>query len=178
MRVEVSATVAAPVDVVVSLYRDFANWPNIFPTIRAVGLVSEQNGVTTLNVDHIEGKVVNTLAMPSPTVIKLREWKRHYDATFVNCFERMLGGTRFTVVGNIAPKGLARLLTPVLGCYAKHLIRRYQIEPIKRAAERTARQERMAYLWLHAVCVTEALTGAQSGRHDAGARLPSYCRCS
>ncbi|HJV14126.1 MAG TPA: hypothetical protein VJ625_09570 [Propionibacteriaceae bacterium] len=63
------------------------------------------------------------------------ENKQRYDARFVNRFEPLRKGSRIAVAGDIRLKGLARLLAPFLGWYARRLIQRFTLQPIKIAAE-------------------------------------------
>lgn len=130
---------AAP-SVVAALYRDYAGWPELFPaTIRGVRLLRIENGRTHLEVHHREGKVVNVMTDVSDARIDLWEAKRRYDATFVNRFEPTADGTRYVVEADVRLKGAARLLTPFLGPLVRRQLRRYVLEPVRRAAERSAR---------------------------------------
>ena len=136
MRVRAETTVAAPRDVVAGVYRDYARWPEVFPTIAAVRLLREEPGRQLVEVDHrVEGKVVNELVDRPPDGLELREWKRAYDASFVNRFEPVPGGTRFTVEGHLRLKGPRRLLSPFVRGHARRLIERLQLQPIRSAAE-------------------------------------------
>lgn len=81
----VSEHVNAPADRVRALYRDTGNWARLFPaTIRGARVVRKEGNTTMVEVDHVEGKVVNILRDTSSTRTDLREFKRHYDATLVN----------------------------------------------------------------------------------------------
>jgi hypothetical protein len=131
--------VKAPPEIVSAVYAEYASWPRLFPTIRGVRLVRRTGAQFLLEVDHVEGKVINELFVRSPGEIDLRETKRHYDAWFRNCFEALLEGTRFTVRGDISLKGAARILRPFLGGYARRMIERLQVRPVKAEAERRAR---------------------------------------
>jgi hypothetical protein len=119
MHVEASTIVAAPAGVVAGVYRDYGRWPAVFPTISAVRLLREEAGRQVLEVDHrVEGKVVNVLTTRSP-----------------DRFEAAAGGTRFTVRGDIRLNGPRRLLAPFLRGYARRLIERFQLLPVKVVAE-------------------------------------------
>lgn len=136
MHVEASTIVAAPAGVVAGVYRDYGRWPAVFPTIGAVRLLREEAGRQVLEVDHrVEGKVVNVLTTRSPDEVELEEWKRAYHARFLNRFEAAAGGTRFTVRGDIRLNGPRRLLAPFLRGYARRLIERFQLLPVKAVAE-------------------------------------------
>jgi hypothetical protein len=95
-----------------------------------------------LEVDHVEGKVVNELVVLPPDALDLWEEKRRYDARFLNRFESVPDGTRFTVRGEIHLKGWARLLQPFLRGYVHRLMQRLQLQPVKAEAEARARADR------------------------------------
>src|SRR5215211_4312527 len=122
MQVVVSTLVKAPPETVSAVYADFANWPRIFPTIRGVRLVRRTGARFLLEIDHVDGKVINELFVRSPGEIDLREIKRHYDAWFRNRFETIPEGTRFTMRGDISLTGVARVLRPFLCGYARRMI--------------------------------------------------------
>jgi hypothetical protein len=65
-----------------------------------------------VEVDHVEGKVVNILRDISPTRIDLVEFKRRYDATFVNEFIPEGEGMRYTLTGSVRLKWPYRLAGP------------------------------------------------------------------
>ena len=82
----VSEHMNAPPDRVRALYRD-PEWARLFPaTIRGARVVRRERDATVVEVDHVEGKVVNILRDTSSTRIDLVEFKRRHDATFVNEF--------------------------------------------------------------------------------------------
>ena len=139
LRVEASTVVEASRRTVLDVYADYAGWPRLFPTISAVRLLGRQGPKLVLEVDHVEGKVVNELVVRSPDQLELWEQKRHYDARFRNRFASVPGGTRFTVRGEIHLKGWARLLQPFLRAYARRLMQRLQLQPVKAEAEARAR---------------------------------------
>jgi hypothetical protein len=117
-----------------------SSWPDLFPTISGVRLVREEGAKLVLEVDHVEGKVVNELLVRPPDELELWERKRRYDAWFHNRFETVPGGgTRFTVRAEIHLKGWARLLQPFLEGYAHRQIERLQLQPVKAEAEAYAR---------------------------------------
>jgi hypothetical protein len=135
MQVETSIVVHAPADQVRDVYADYTLWPRMFPTISAVRLTGYRGSTQLLEVDHIEGTVSNELALTDEGELVLREVKRRYDAVFVNRFDQVPGGTLFTVRGDFAFKGAARLLAPVLGWYVRRQMRRLQLLPVKAEAE-------------------------------------------
>jgi Polyketide cyclase / dehydrase and lipid transport len=137
--VQASTMVSAPRETVAAVYADYPSWPRMFRTINSVRLLRHDGSKLVLQIDHAEGRVINELDVRAPDEIDLYEVKRHYDGRFVNRFEAVAGGTRFTVTGQIQLKGWARLLRPLLPPYARRLIRRLQMEPVKNEAERRAR---------------------------------------
>jgi Polyketide cyclase / dehydrase and lipid transport len=139
LHAEVTTTVEAPRETVAAVYAEWTSWPRLFPTIGAVRLVRREGATLVLEVDHLEGKVVNELTVRSPGEIDLWEEKRRYDARFLNRFEAVPGGTRFTVSGEVFLKGWARLLQPFLGGYVRRQMRRLQLQPVKAEAEARAR---------------------------------------
>jgi hypothetical protein len=143
LHIEVSTTVKAPRQTVLDVYADYASWPRLFPTISGVRLVRREGAKLVLEVDHVEGKVVNELLVRPPDTLELWEEKRRYDARFSNRFENVPGGTRFTVRGDIYLKGWARLLQPLLRGYVRRQIERLQLQPVKAKAEASAEPERL-----------------------------------
>ena len=134
--VETSMIIRAPVARVAGLYRDYRNWPRLFPaTIRGVRLVRAEGARTELEIDHREGTVPNVMTEVSPGRIDLWEAKRRYDARFVNRFEAVPEGTRYTVVADVELKGAAKLLAPFLGGYIRRQVTRYVLAPMRVAAE-------------------------------------------
>lgn len=138
MRVQTSIVVNAPADLVRDVYADYASWAEIFPTISAVRVKEHRGSTLVLEVDHVEGKVINELTPTSDGELVLGEVKRRYDAVFVNQFDPITAGTRFTVCGELHFKGAARLLEPVLGWYVRRQVRHLQLEPVKARAEAKA----------------------------------------
>src|SRR6516162_9179849 len=95
------------------------------PSIGHASVVRRDGDTTVVEVDHVEGKVVNILRDISSTRIDLVEFKRRYDATFVNEFIPEGEGMRYWLTAPfVKPLVLARM-------------RRYIVEPLKVAAERT-----------------------------------------
>jgi Polyketide cyclase / dehydrase and lipid transport len=135
LRVEASITIRAPKQRVAAIYADYPNWPRLFPTIKGVRLIGRQGAKQVLEVDHVEGKVINELVVRPPDEIDLWEVKRHYDARFANRFQAVPGGTRCTVRGDIHLKGWAKLLQPFLRGHARRQIEKLQLRPVRAAAE-------------------------------------------
>jgi hypothetical protein len=135
LRAVSSVLIRKPQAEVAALYRTYATWPKVFPTIRAVRLLREEAGRTTLEIDHREGRVINILTVVSPEEIKLEEVKRKYDATFLNRFEAVPEGTRYTLVGDIALKGPYKVLGPFLKGYIRKQMNAFVLEPLKIYAE-------------------------------------------
>jgi hypothetical protein len=138
LHVEVSTIVQAPPETVLDVYADWSGWPRLFPTISGVRLLRREGAKLVLEVDHLEGRVINELMVRPPETLELWEEKRRYDARFSNRFEAVPGGTRFTARGDIYLKGWARLLQPFLTGYIRRQMRRLQLQPVKAAAEARA----------------------------------------
>ncbi len=133
---EASIIIRAPRDRVAELYRDYRGWPRLFSaTIRSVRLVRSEGARTELEIDHREGKVPNVMTVVGPDRVDLWEAKRRYQGSFVNRFEAVPEGTRYTVVADIRLTGAGRLLGPVLGGYIRRQIVRYILAPMRVAAE-------------------------------------------
>lgn len=102
---EVSIIIHAPQARVAQQYRDYQSWPQLFPaTIRGVRLMRSEGGRTELEIDHREGKVLNVMTEVSPERVNLWEVKRRYEGSFVNRFEAVPEGTRYTIVADIKLK--------------------------------------------------------------------------
>ena len=135
LHVETSTTIQAPQTRVVEIYKDYRNWPKLFPTIKAVRLVREEPGRKILEIDHEEGQVINILTLVSPEEVELEEFKKNYDGKFTNRFEAVPGGTRFTVAADISLKGCYKLLAPFLDGYIRKQITVFVLDPVKKLAE-------------------------------------------
>ncbi len=135
---EEAITVRAPRDDVMALYLDYERWPQLFPaTIRGVRLLRRDADVSTVEVDHrTEGRVINVLRRRAPGVIELGESKPRYEATFVNRFDPVAEGTRYTVVADVRLRMPYALLAPVLRPVVRRSVRRYVLEPMRAYAER------------------------------------------
>src|SRR5499427_10174975 len=133
----VSEHVNAPAARVQALYRDPDNWARLFPaTIRGARVVRIEGDTTVVEVDHVEGKVVNILHDISSTRIDLVEFKRRYDAIFVNEFISEGEGMRYTLTASVRLKWPYRLAAPLVKPLVLARMRRYVVEPLKAAAER------------------------------------------
>jgi hypothetical protein len=135
MRIRTGTQVAAPVATVYGVYADYRSWPTLFPTIRGVRRVGGDGDAVLLAIDHVEGTVSNVLHLHPPDRIVLVERKRAYDGTFVNTFTATDAGTRFEVDAEISLNGWRRPLAPLVRPYARRLVQRLQIAPVKAAAE-------------------------------------------
>lgn len=138
-----SAVIHAPPERVVAVYTDYAGWSRVFPlTIKGARLLRDDGREKTLEIDHIEGKVLNVISIAAPGEIHLREWKRRYDARFTNRFEPAPEGTRYTITGDVLLKGALRALAPLAGPFVRARMRRFVVEPLKAAAEGSETQKR------------------------------------
>lgn len=131
--IRVDATLKAPLAVVKDAYADYSRWPRVFPTITGVRLLERRGSTAVLEIDHLEGPVINELTVDKHRIY-LWEEKRHYDALFDNEFQSVPEGTKVTVRAHIQLKGAARLLSPLLPAIARRQIRHWQLEPLSRAA--------------------------------------------
>lgn len=146
MHVEISNVVQAKFENVAGIYGDYLGWPRLFPTISAVRLIDDHGAVKTLEIQHSEGIVINTLEVRPVSAtcqeIHLAEWKRRYDATFVNRFEALAtepGASSFSIIGDIRLKGWRVVAAPLARPYARRLMWHLQLAPVKAAAERSRR---------------------------------------
>ena len=133
--IQTAITIRAPQPTVAAIYRNYRDWLRAFPTIKAVRLMREEPGKHILEIDHQEGRVVNILTDVSPAQIELQEWKKRYDATFVNRFEAIPEGTRFTLAADISLKGVYKLRAPFLHGYIRKLMTDLVLDPIRKVAE-------------------------------------------
>jgi hypothetical protein len=92
LHVEVSTMVKASRQTVLDVYADYASWPRLFPTINAVRLLGCDGPKLVLEVDHVEGRVINELEVRPPDQLDLWEEKRRYNARFRNRFESVPDG--------------------------------------------------------------------------------------
>jgi hypothetical protein len=160
VQVLVSLAVRAPAATVYEAYADYRRWPTVFPAISGVRLVQHDGHHLVLEVDHIEGKVINVLTLQPGRELRLWESKRRYDASFVNRFESAPGGARVTVTGDIRLKGPVRFLAPFLRPYVRRQILRLTLQPLKTAAEATSRRQQRG--------VSGSLSRRKRGQAGAG----------
>jgi hypothetical protein len=136
LHTEVSSILHATPSQLVAIYLDFANWHRLFPTISGTRLLRDEHGTKTIEVDHWEGQVINLLTVQSARRVRLEEFKHRFDAVFLNCFEpAAAGSTCYRVLADVRLKGWAKGLQPFLAPYVRRQIRRFVIEPLRRAAE-------------------------------------------
>ena len=114
----------------------------MFPLIHGVRLLRRDHDKLVIEVRHQEGLVINELTVSSPTELRLWESKHRYDAQFENCFTAVPQGTLLTVTGVIKLKGWARLVEPFAATIARRRMMRFQLQPLKAAAEREIRADR------------------------------------
>ncbi len=133
VHVAVVRTVEASADRLMTLYLDVEHWPQLFPaTIRDTHVLSTDGRVTTVDVDHATaGCVRNIVTLTGPDEITLDEVKPHYHAHFINRFEPVPGGCRYTVVADIVLHGALRALRWLAPPIARRQIRRFVIEPMQ-----------------------------------------------
>jgi hypothetical protein len=125
-------------DDVVALFLDYDRWPRIFPeTIRGAELAWRGSSTIAVMVDHRkERRVLNILTICRPDVVILQEHKSLYDAVFVNHFEPAFGGMRYSIDAEVHVKQPFTLIAPFLSGVVERALRRYTLDPVRRAAER------------------------------------------
>jgi hypothetical protein len=102
----VSEHVNASADRVRALYAEPDNWAHLFPeTIRGARVLRRDENTTMVEVDHVEGRIMNILRHVSPTRIDLSELKRRYEATFANEFIPEGDGMRYRLTASVRLKG-------------------------------------------------------------------------
>ncbi len=138
VHVEVAGVVEAPPARLMELYLDYRHWHELFPaTIRGVRWIRTEGATTTLEVDHAKaGKVPNIVTVTGKNEIHLYEAKPHYEATFVNRFEPVPEGTRYTVVADVALRGALRALAWIAAPIVRARMRRFVLAPMQAAARR------------------------------------------
>jgi hypothetical protein len=143
--------IAAPPEYVAAVYRNAEKWGETFPaTIERARVVERGENWARIEVMHRqEGRVSNTLIFLSDTVIALEESKKKFDAGFLNEFHaRPDGTTHYVITSYVSPRGIYRLLKPLLVGYvhrqALRQMKNYVLEPLKRAAERNVHPSAVA----------------------------------
>lgn len=139
IEVSLSIFIDAPPERVAALYADVLNWPRLFAgTIRNAHVLRESPDETAIEVDHVEGKVLNLLRPTSTGELELVEFKRRYDATFTNAFQHEGKGTRYVLTARVRIKGALRWVSRFARPLIRSRMRRYVLEPVKAAAEGAA----------------------------------------
>lgn len=130
---------AAP-ERVCAIFRDFRQWPALFPaTIRGTRLIRENESTQAIEVDHTRaGRVLNLLTVLSPDEVRLDEFKPRYDARFTSRFEADGRGTRFTVIADVQLKGILRLFALIARPFVRRRLAKFVLRPIKAMAEAEA----------------------------------------
>jgi hypothetical protein len=138
VRTSVWVIVHAPPARVMATFLDYARWPAVFPlTIAGTELVRRSPSTLEVMVQHRkEGRMLNVLTTRGPEVVELREYKRRFDATFVNRFEPAPEGTRYTIDATVRLALPYALLAPLLCGVVERSLRRFTLEPMRVAAER------------------------------------------
>ena len=103
-------------------------------------LVADDGQRKTIEVDHAtEGKVINIMMVVSAHEIRLEEFKRRFDARFINRFQAAGQGTRYSIVADVQLKGLARGLAPLAPPIVRARLNRFVVEPMRAAVENELR---------------------------------------
>ena len=146
---EAAINIAAPPERVAAVYRDVEKWGDTFPaTIESAHVIKTGDNWKQIEVDHKQaGRVPNTLIDLSPTEIGLTESKRKFNARFLNRFERAANGsTHFVIHAYISPKGIYKVLKPLLVGYVHRQIleqvKSYVLEPLKAVVEKNPRRRK------------------------------------
>jgi hypothetical protein len=136
----ISQVIRAAPERVSAIYQDYGHWADIFPsTIRGTRLIRENETTKAIEVDHASGgRVLNLMTVVSPNVIRLEEFKPHYDARFTNRFDGDAQGTRYTVSADVQLKGLLRLFALIARPIIRRRIARFVLRPMKAMAEAAA----------------------------------------
>lgn len=140
VHVETSRVVHAPPEQLVDLYLDYAHWPALFPaTIRDVRWVRTDGATTEVEVDHATaGTVPNAITRTAEREIRLDERKPRYIARFLNRFEPVPEGTRYTVIADVVPRGALRALAWAARPFVRARIQKLVLEPMRVRAEQAA----------------------------------------
>jgi hypothetical protein len=127
-------------DKVMKIYCDYNNWHKLFQkTINGAKLIKAEPYEQTVEVDHkYAGKVINILSFLSPNEVELEEFKKIYDAIFLNRFEALDGKTRYTIIADVTLKGKYKIAAPFIKSIVRSRIRRYVLEPVKKYAEKNS----------------------------------------
>lgn len=142
---EAALTIHASPERLVARYLDFAHWARLFPaTIRGAHLVKRREDGVVVEVDHrTAGCVTNILRPRLPNLVELEEHKPKYDALFLNRFDPVAAGTRYTVAADVWLRMPYALLVPLLRRllegYVRRTMRRYVLEPMRASVERSTR---------------------------------------
>lgn len=124
---------------VAAIYGDYESWPRTFPrTVHGTRLIADEGPRKTVEVAHVEGRVLNVMSRVAPGEIVLDEWKKRYRARFRNRFEAVPGGTRFTVVADVVLEGALKALAPIARPIIRRRLRRFVLDPIRAVAEQRA----------------------------------------
>ena len=134
-----SQVIRAAPERVSAIYQDYGHWPDTFPsTVRGTRLIRENETTKAIEVEHASaGRVLNLMTVMSPNVIRLEEFKPHYDASFTNRFEDDAQGTRYTVIADVQLKGPLRLFALIARPIVRRRIARFVLRPMKAMAEST-----------------------------------------
>jgi hypothetical protein len=137
MQVQLSISINVAPSTAVAAYLDYRNWHILFPlTVRVVKFIWKENNVVTVEVDHkAEGFLINIITVISSREIKLEEFKPKYNAIFINRFQEISTGTRYTLVAIVSLKNLYKLIEPFLKPILKKRIRKFALQPMKEFLE-------------------------------------------
>jgi hypothetical protein len=123
-----------------ALYLDYAPWSRLIPaTIRGVRHLETAPRSVTVEVDHrTEGHVMNIIRPVSPTTIALDEFKPRYSAAFVNRFDTVADGTRYTVDAEVKFHMPYAVIAPLLRGLVRRRVQQFVLEPMRAAGNQDA----------------------------------------
>jgi hypothetical protein len=137
VRVLVSIVVRADPETACRVLGAWQDWPRTFSrTIAAVSPVTSAGEEQVLRVAHkSEGPVINILEARPDGTLRLREFKRSYDADFTFRSYPHPSGSVLRVHASVLLKGWLACLRPLAAPVVRARIRKYLLEPVRRSAE-------------------------------------------
>ena len=130
-----AVAVAATPERVLAVVADYERWPEVFPLIRGVELISAAGGEVFLDVRQERGRVPNHLVRLGDRDIRIDERRRLADAVFTYHAEELGLGSKLVVSGRIQPRPRIGPAVFLLRPYVRARMRAHILLPVKRAAE-------------------------------------------
>jgi len=137
LRISDYININANTDATMEAYLDVDNWSELFSdTILVARIVAITEKSLEIEVQHrYEGRVLNILSLTDKFEIKLEEFKRRYDAIFINRFTSTAFGCRYDIEAQIKFKGAYRFIEPFVKSLAKRRIAKLVLLPMKKHME-------------------------------------------